>query len=90
MLLHFFVDSANLFHFEGPKKKASFDQQLFCEMGALIYGNRVLGFYGFQQPIETLQVIWTSVTDKFESGRKNTLANSIAYWKPILFFGTHL
>ena len=56
-------------------------------MGALIYG--VLGFCGFQQPIETLQAIWTSVTDKFEIGRKNTLVNSIAYWKPILFCGTH-
>ena len=36
MLLHFFVESCNLFHFEGVKKKVSFDQQLFCEMGALI------------------------------------------------------
>ena len=31
-----------------PKKKASFNQQLFCEMGALIYNNRFLGFYSIQ------------------------------------------
>ena len=24
MLLHFFVDSGNLFHFEGPKKESEF------------------------------------------------------------------
>ena len=36
MLLHFFVDSGNLFHFERPKKNVSFDQQLFCEMDVLI------------------------------------------------------
>ena len=54
MLLQFFVDSGNLFHFEGPKKKASFDQQLFCEIRALIYGNRLLGFFSFKEPIEAL------------------------------------
>ena len=35
MLLHFFVDSGNLFHFEGLIKKVSFEEQLFCEKGAL-------------------------------------------------------
>ena len=54
MSLHFFVNSGNLFHFEGPKEESEFDQQLFCEMGALIQGNRFLGFYCFQQPIKTL------------------------------------
>ena len=34
--------------------KDSSGQQLFCEMGALIWFNRFLGFYWFQQPIETL------------------------------------
>ena len=49
-----FVDLSNVHHFGDLKKKASFDQQLFCGIGALIYSNRFLGLYCFQQPIETL------------------------------------
>ena len=36
---HFFLtDSDSLFHVEVPKRKSSFEQQLFYEMDALIYG----------------------------------------------------
>ena len=47
-------------------------------MGALIYDNCFWGFYCFHNPLKHfIQVIWT----KFESGRKNTLVNSIAVIK---------
>ena len=36
MSLQFFVDSGHWFHFKLPEKKVSFNQQLFCEMRALI------------------------------------------------------
>ena len=55
--------------FRDLKKKVSFDKQLFCKMGALIYGNRFLGFYCFQRPLKHfIQATWTHVMDKFESG----------------------
>ena len=56
--------------FRGLKKKAIFYQQLFCEMDDLIYVNHFLGFFAFSIPLKDfIQVIWTYVIEKFESGR---------------------
>ena len=59
-------------------------------MGALIYGNRFLGFYCFQLPIEILHSSNFDLCHyKFESCRKDASVNSIAYWKQNLIFRTH-